>query len=71
MGRATATPREAAAWWLQTFGGDASGDKIAAIAQAVGGNADQPVGPPDRPETEKKLAHIAAYAAMAPGFQSC
>jgi uncharacterized protein (DUF1800 family) len=63
--------REAAAWWLQTFDGDASADKIAAIAAAIGGNPDQPVGPINHPETEKKLAHIAAFAAMAPGFQSC
>ncbi|HVH81199.1 MAG TPA: DUF1800 domain-containing protein [Stellaceae bacterium] len=63
--------RAAAAWWLNSFNGDSSAEKIAAIAEAIGGNPDQPVGPPRHPDTERKFAHIAAYAGMAPGFQSC
>jgi uncharacterized protein (DUF1800 family) len=71
MGAPTATPHDAAAWWLKAFGSDAAGDKIAAITEAAGGDPVQPLGPAGRPETEKKLARIAAYAAMAPGFQRC
>jgi uncharacterized protein (DUF1800 family) len=62
---------EAAAWWVRVFDGDATENKIAAVAEAIGGNPEQPLGPPGHPETEKKLARIAAYAAMVPGFQSC
>jgi uncharacterized protein (DUF1800 family) len=71
MGAGMPSTREAAAWWLRAFDGDASDDKVAAVTAAVGGNPDQPIGPSDHPDTEKKLAHIAAFAAMAPGFQSC
>jgi uncharacterized protein (DUF1800 family) len=70
MGEAAATPRQAAAWWLRIFGDDASDDRVAAVAEAIGGNPEQALGPAGHPETEKKLARIAAYAAMAPGFQS-
>jgi uncharacterized protein (DUF1800 family) len=71
MGTSTATAREAAAWWLQAFDGAPTADMIAAVTEAIGGNPDQPVGGAGHPETERKLARIAAFAAMAPGFQSC
>jgi uncharacterized protein (DUF1800 family) len=71
MGNPTATLREAASWWLQAFDGDVTPDKIAAIAEAIGGTPDQPIGAAGHPDTEKKLAHIAAFAAMAPGFHIC
>jgi uncharacterized protein (DUF1800 family) len=71
MGMATASPRQAAAWWLRTFDGAATPAMVAALAEAAGGNPDQPVGSAGHPDTEKRLARIAAFAAMAPGFQNC
>jgi uncharacterized protein (DUF1800 family) len=71
MGAGVLNLREAAAWWLRAFDGDADDDKVAAVASAVGGDAEQPIGPANHPDTEKKLAHLAAFAAMAPGFQNC
>jgi hypothetical protein len=71
MGIPTATPRAAAAWWLQAFDRNATQDTVAAIAEAIGANPDQPVGASGHPDSELKLARIAAFAAMAPGFQSC
>jgi uncharacterized protein (DUF1800 family) len=71
MGAAAATPRLAAAYWLQTTSGTADPAVIEAIAGSFDRPADDPVGPPGTPDTEKRLARIAALAAMSPAFQSC
>ncbi|HVJ53923.1 MAG TPA: DUF1800 domain-containing protein [Aliidongia sp.] len=65
-----ATPRQAASFWLQAMLGGADPADTEAIAVAIG-QPDQPIGPPGAPDTRKRLARAAAFAAMSPGFQSC
>jgi uncharacterized protein (DUF1800 family) len=71
MGGASATARLAAAHWLLAATGAADADAVAAIAGSFDRPADGPVGPPGLPDTEKRLARIAALAAMSPAYQSC
>jgi len=71
MGEAAPSARDAAAFWLAAFTGSADPQQVAAIVGGMGLVPEQPVGPPDAPDAEKRLVLIAAYAAMSPGFQSC
>jgi hypothetical protein len=44
---------------------------VEAVIVGLGWPPDRPLGEPGRPDTDKRAARIAAFAAMAPGFQSC
>ncbi|GGF07733.1 hypothetical protein GCM10011611_11540 [Aliidongia dinghuensis] len=70
MGPAAATPRAAAAFWLQAMTGAFDPAETEALASGLGWPPDGPL-PPGAPNTQKQLARIAAFAAMAPGFQTC
>jgi hypothetical protein len=71
MGGTIPTAREAAVYWLQATAGQADPEAVAAIAGSFDRPPDVPVGPAGNPDTEKRLARIAALAAMAPAFQAC
>ena len=71
MGEAALDAHGAAAFWLMAFTGSADPQQVTAIVDGMGLAPEQPIGPPDSPDTEKRLALIAAYAAMSPGFQNC
>ena len=70
MGPGAATPRAAAAFWLAAMTGAYDPMQIEALASGLGWPPDNPL-PPEQPNTQKQLARIAAFAAMAPGFQTC
>jgi uncharacterized protein (DUF1800 family) len=63
------TPRALTTYWLRRLGVDAAAEPV--ILQALGRAPDQPVAKPGDGDFAKRLARIAAYAALAPGFQSC
>ena len=65
----TPTPRALTAYWLRRLGADAADEPV--IVEALGRAPDQPVGRPDEADYAKRLARIAAYAALVPSFQSC
>jgi uncharacterized protein (DUF1800 family) len=65
------TPRQAADFWLRAMLGTVDPAASEAIAGAVDRPPDLPIGPPEAPDTKKRLARIAAFAAMSPEFQSC
>jgi uncharacterized protein (DUF1800 family) len=71
MGQATSSARDAAAFWLVAFTGSADPQQVTSIVDGIGLVPEDTVGPIGSPDTEKRLALIAAYAAMSPGFQSC
>jgi uncharacterized protein (DUF1800 family) len=62
------TPRQAATGFLASFQGAAPPPAVAAILDGLGWPPDQPI---DRaaPDSAKRMARIAALAAMTPGFQ--
>ena len=64
------TPRAAVSHFLAAL--NAVVDPFAADAIIVGSGwpPDQPVGDPGKPDTEKRLARLAALCAMAPAFQA-
>jgi uncharacterized protein (DUF1800 family) len=64
------TPRRAVAELLRRLQGRSEPASVAAILAGLGWNPDIPVGEPGRPETEKRLARIAALCAMTPEFQT-
>jgi uncharacterized protein (DUF1800 family) len=70
MGGAAATPRRAAAFWLEATTGALDPAQAEALATGLGWPPDTPL-PPGEPSTRKQLARIAGLAAMAPGFQTC
>jgi len=70
MGPGAATPRSAAAFWLRAMTGSFEPAQVEALATGLGWPPDVAL-PPDHPNTPKQLARIAAFAAMAPGFQTC
>jgi uncharacterized protein (DUF1800 family) len=70
MGPGPATPRAAAAFWLEAMTGTYDPVQIEALATGLGWPPDTPL-PPGTPNTQKQLARIAGLAAMAPGFQTC
>ncbi|HWK44287.1 MAG TPA: DUF1800 domain-containing protein [Stellaceae bacterium] len=65
------TAQAAAAQWLARTQGFADTAMVEALVGGLGWPADQPLTPPGHPDLNKRLARIAAFAAMAPGFQSC
>jgi uncharacterized protein (DUF1800 family) len=69
--RPGATAADAAATFLAALTGDPDPRTVGAIAEGMGLPPERPVGPPGNPDTEKRLALIAAYAAMSPAFQTC
>jgi uncharacterized protein (DUF1800 family) len=61
-----------AAWfWLAALTGTADPDTVAAVTAGLGAAPGQPLGARSTPDRAKRVAMIAAYAAMAPAFQSC
>lgn len=64
------TPRTAVAVWLEVLGCAHRPDVGAAVLAGLGWPPDQPLGAPATPDTERKLARIAALCAMAPVFQT-
>lgn len=71
MSAAVRSHGEAAAFWLDALTGEKDADHVAAILDGMGAAPDQLLGPPAAPDTAKRLALIAAYAAMSPEFQRC
>ena len=69
IGGAARTPRLAVDHFLGALHG--AGDSVTADAILVGAGwpPDQPIGEPGKPETEKRLARLAALCAMTPAFQ--
>jgi uncharacterized protein (DUF1800 family) len=70
IGPGPATPRAAAAYWLEAMTGAFDPAETEALASGLGWPPDTPL-PPGGPNTQKQLARIAGLAAMAPGFQTC
>jgi len=64
------TPRTAVTAWLEPLGLAERPDIGAAVLTGLGWPPDQVLGPPAAPDTERRLARIAALCAMAPAFQS-
>jgi uncharacterized protein (DUF1800 family) len=62
---------DAASFWLASLTGDADPGHVAAIVSGMGAAPDQLLGPRKTPDAARRLALVAAYAAMAPTFQSC
>jgi uncharacterized protein (DUF1800 family) len=69
LGAAGSTPRLAVAHFLAALNGAADPGAADAILAGAGWPPDQPVGDPGKPESEKRLARLAALCAMAPAFQ--
>jgi uncharacterized protein (DUF1800 family) len=67
MPNGAATPRSMAAQFLARFEGSVSSSALEALLEGLGWPSDQPIDPPD---LGKRLARIAALAAMSPGFQT-
>jgi len=65
-----ATVREAAERLVTAMQGRAEPVTVEAILAGLGWPAEQPLGAPSRPDAAKRMARLAALAAMAPGFQS-
>jgi uncharacterized protein (DUF1800 family) len=65
------TMGDAARFWLGTLTGKTAPDQVAAILGGMGVSPDQSLGPRQAPDTEKRLALVAAYAAMSPAYQEC
>jgi uncharacterized protein (DUF1800 family) len=65
------TPRALAAHWIRTFNGSADPAAQEVIAHAGGRPLDEQLGSPAAPDVARRLARIAAYAALVPSFQSC
>ncbi|HEY1723168.1 MAG TPA: DUF1800 domain-containing protein [Magnetospirillaceae bacterium] len=61
---------EVAAYWLIALTGSSDPNQIVAITAGMNIMPEQPLDPRD-PNLGKRLALIAAYAAMSPAFQSC
>jgi uncharacterized protein (DUF1800 family) len=64
------TPRVAAALFLETMLGERDPFEAAAVIAGLGWPPDLPIGDPGKPDTEKRLARIAALCAMTPAFQT-
>ena len=64
------TPDTAVAAWLEALGLSDRPDVAQAVLAGLGWPPDRILGPPASPDTERKLARIAALCAMAPTFQS-
>jgi uncharacterized protein (DUF1800 family) len=71
MDKLATNVRDATAFWLAEFTGSANPQEIAGIVEGMGLAPDVSIGPVSTYDTEKRLALIAAYAAMSPTFQSC
>ncbi len=63
------TPHTAVAVWLEALGMADRPDVAMAVLTGLGWPPDQVLGLPAAPDTERKLARIAALCAMAPAFQ--
>ena len=70
LGDAPPTPRTAVTAWLDPLGLAHRPDIGAAVLDGLGWPPDQPLGRPGQPDTDRKLARIAALCAMAPAFQT-
>ncbi len=70
LAAAPATPRAAIGHFLNAMQGRAEAASVEAVLGGLGWPADEPLGDPGRPDAMKRLARIAALAAMAPEFQS-
>jgi hypothetical protein len=66
MAPGVATPRSAARHWVEALHGGADPAATEAILAGLGGPPDVPLGAPD---ADRRIARIAALAAMAPAFQ--
>ena len=64
------TARSAVIAWADPLGISDRPDIAQAVLDGLGWPADQPLGRPGAPDTERKLARIAALCAMAPAFQT-
>jgi uncharacterized protein (DUF1800 family) len=64
------TPRRVAFNCLATMQGAVVPTDLEALLRGLGSSPDQPLGDPAKPDVTKRIAHIAALAAIAPGFQT-
>ncbi len=64
------TPRGAVAHFLANLTGVADPVAISAIVDGLGWQQDAPIAEPGSPDLNKRLARLAAYAAMVPAFQT-
>lgn len=64
------TPRAATAQFLAELTGSADPVATFAIVNGLGWPPDAPIAEPGSPDLNKRLARLAAYAAMAPAFQT-
>ncbi len=64
------TPRTAVTQFLAQLTGAADPSTVGAIVAGLGWPADAPLAEPGGPDLNKRLARLAAYAAMTPAFQT-
>jgi len=65
-----ATPRAAAGHFVAALSGAPKPATVEAVLGGLGWPVDAPIGDPGKPDFGKRIARIAALAAMAPEFQT-